>query len=252
MAWRAEITAAVTVVIAFGIAQALDRAFAKRGSRLTERVVGGQMTAVADTRVRLVRRLIYATIILIGLALALSQFESIRRTATGVLASSAVLGIVVGFAARQTLANAIAGIQLAITQPIRVGDLVTFEEHTGVVEDIRLSYTYLLSDDGPRVVIPNERLAQSTIENHTIEDPRIWVEVSLWIPPDANAALALEVLAEELGVEVFIAEVEKDGVRLMARKEAPDSDKRADVAAGLRASALERLRKEGLSSKAGA
>ena len=96
--------------------------------------------------------------------------------ATGILASSAVLGIVVGFAARQTLANAIAGILLAITQPIRIGDLVTFEDETGTVEDVRLTYTYLRSDDGRRIIIPNERLAQNTIENHTIIDPRVRVD----------------------------------------------------------------------------
>ena len=79
--------------------------------------------------------------------------------ATGILASSAVLGLVVGFAARQTLANAIAGILLAITQPIRIGDLVTFEDETGEVEDVRLTYTYIRLDDGRRLIVPNERLA---------------------------------------------------------------------------------------------
>ena len=77
------------------------------------------------------------------------------------LASSAVLGLVVGFAARQTLANAVAGILLAITQPIRIGDLVTFEGETGEVEDVQLTYTYIRLDDGRRLIVPNERLAQS-------------------------------------------------------------------------------------------
>ena len=116
---------------------------------------------MADTRLRLVRRLVFATIIVIGIALAMAQFPSVKRVATGVLASSAVLGLVVGFAARQTLANAIAGILLAITQPIRIGDLVTFEDETGEVEDVRLTYTYIRLDDGRRLIVPNERLAQS-------------------------------------------------------------------------------------------
>ena len=94
-----------------------------------------------------------------------------------------MVGLVVGFAARATLANAIAGIMLAITQPIRIGDLVTFEDETGEVEDVRLTYTYLRLDDGSRLVVPNERLAQGAIENHTVVDPRVQVEVSVWIPP---------------------------------------------------------------------
>lgn len=249
--YRREITALITIVLAFGIAQALDRAFARRGSKLTQVVAGGEVTAATDTRIRLVRRLVYALVVLIGIALALSQFDAVRRTATGVLASSAVLGIVVGFAARQTLANAIAGIQLAITQPIRVGDLVTFEEHTGTVEDVRLSYTYLHADDGGRVIIPNERLASSTIQNHTIMDPRMAVEVSVWLPPEADVTRALEVLGEGDDVHVYIAEVDKDGVRLGAWRYVHSTAERADVAAGLRAWALERLRSNGLSSAAG-
>lgn len=246
------ITAGVTLLLAFAIAQALDRWFAHRGERLTARMAGGEMTAGIDTRVRLVRRLVYALIVLIGLALALSQFEPVRRTATAVLASSAVLGIVVGFAARQTLANAIAGIQLAVTQPIRVGDLVTFEEDTGTVEDIKLSYTYVRADDGRRIIIPNERLAQSTVHNHTIIDPRVQVEVSVWLPHDANASLALEVLSEEEGVSAVVADVDKDGVRISVSKQAPTVRTRLEVAAGLRAGALERLRREGLSSRVNA
>ena len=65
---------------------------------------------------------------MIGAPLALSQFTQFKRLATGILASSAVLGLVLGFAARQTLANMVAGILLAITQPIRIGDTVTFED----------------------------------------------------------------------------------------------------------------------------
>ena len=167
----------------------------KRGRRIGEAVAGRELSPVADTRLRLVRRLVFATIIVIGIALALAQFPSVKRVATGVLASSAVLGLVVGFAARQTLANAIAGILLAITQPIRIGDLVTFEEETGEVEDVRLTYTYIRLDDGRRLIVPNERLAQSSIHNHTIVDPLVSVEVSVWLAPDADVTRAVEVLS---------------------------------------------------------
>ena len=108
-----------------------------------------------------------------------------------------MLGLVVGFAARQTLANGIAGILLAITQPIRIGDLVTFEEETGEVEDVKLTYTYIRLDDGRRLIVPNERLAQSSIENHTILDPRVQVEVSVWLPPDADLDRAIELIEDE-------------------------------------------------------
>jgi small-conductance mechanosensitive channel len=244
---RNGITAIATVVVTFLLAQLVDRAISHRGSRLAQ-VMPGQLSPVAGTRLRLVRRLIYAAIIVIGVALALSQFAAVKRVATGVLASSAVLGLVVGFAARQTLANAVAGVLLAITQPIRIGDLVTFEDQTGTVEDIRLTYTYVRTDDGTRVVIPNERLAQNTVCNHTIVDPRVRVQASVWIPPETDPLRALEALRGDEDVEVTIAEIEKDGVRIVAATWAGSVAERGQLAAGLRVSCLERLRSAGLSS----
>ena len=245
------VTAVATVLVAFVLAQLVDRAVARRASRITT-AVAGDLSPVTSTRLRLVRRLLYATILVIGVALALAQFAAVKRVATGVLASSAVLGLVVGFAARQTLANGIAGILLAITQPIRIGDLVTFEDATGTVEDIRLTYTYIRTEDGTRVVVPNESLAQSTIENHTIADPRVRVEVSVWLPPDADVVRAIGVLRAGGGVDVEVAEIEKDGVRVVAGTWAERAADRRALAAGLRVSCLERLRTEGLSSGAGA
>jgi small-conductance mechanosensitive channel len=248
---RNLITAIVTVVVAFVLAHLVDRAVARRGARLPA-AVGGELSPVASTRLRLVRRLVYATIIVLGVALALAQFSAVKRVATGVLASSAVLGLVVGFAARQTLANAVAGILLAITQPIRIGDLVTFEEDTGTVEDIRLTYTYIRTDQGTRVVVPNERLAQSKVENHTIADPRVRVEVSVWLPPDGDLIRAMSALRAGGAVDVEVAEIEKDAVRIAVGTWADRPSDRRAIAAGLRASCLERLKVEGLSSGAGA
>jgi small conductance mechanosensitive channel len=244
---RNTITAIITVIVAFGLAQIVDRAISARGSRLAM-AVPGALSPVASTRLRLVRRLVYVAIIVIGVALALSQFAAVKRVATGVLASSAVLGIVVGFAARQTLANAVAGILLAISQPIRIGDLVTFEGETGTVEDIRLTYTYVRGEDGTRIVIPNERLAQNTVRNHTILDPSVRVEISVWLPRDVDPIRALTVLRGGEDLEVSIAEVDKDGVRLVAATWARTVAERGALAAGLRASCLERLRSAGLSS----
>jgi len=241
------ITAAVTALLALGLARFVDRYLVRRAARMAT-AVSGPLSPVATTRLRLVRRLVSVFIVAFGFLLAASQFDGITRVATGILASSAVLGIVVGFAARQTLANAIAGVLLAITQPIRIGDLITFEEDTGTVEDVRLTYTYLASDDGRRIIIPNERLAQNTIENHTIIDPRVRVAVSVWIAPDADSTRALRKLGGD-DIDVEIAEIDKDGVRLEVGTWARTYQERGQVAAGLRAQCLETLRREGLSSK---
>jgi small-conductance mechanosensitive channel len=241
--YQREITAVVTVIGAFILAEVVDRALKRRSLDLSP---------VAETRFRLLRRLIFATIIVIGVGLALWQFPSVRRVATGILASSAVLGLVVGFAARQTLANAIAGILLAISQPIRIGDLVTFQDETGEVEDIRLTYTYLRLDDGRRLVIPNEQLAQTPVFNHTVVDPRVQVVVDLWLPHGADTERALELLSEGDDVKTSVAEVTVDGVRLTATTWAGSASERGAVAARLRARSLHRLREEGLSSEVAA
>jgi small-conductance mechanosensitive channel len=242
---RAQISALATILIATLLALLVDRALARRGTKIAGLVTpGGTISATVDTRLRLLRRLIFVGILVIGIALALMQFAAVRKTAAGVLASSAVLGLVVGFAARQTLANLIAGILLAITQPIRIGDLVSFEGNNGVVEDVRLTYTYLRAEDNRRIIVPNERLASSTIDNFTIMDPRVEVEVMIGLPLEADPTRAVEAL-EDLG-DVEVASVDKDGYQVLVRTRAERPDERREIAARIRAACVERLRRENI------
>ena len=106
-------------------------------------------------------------VFLVVVAIALSQFTELKRLATGILASTAVLGLIVGFAAQHTIANMVAGVQLAVTQPIKIGDKITYEEVEGRVTDITLSYTYVDPGDGSSVVIPNQLLVEGTIHNRS-------------------------------------------------------------------------------------
>jgi small-conductance mechanosensitive channel len=243
------IGAGVAIAAAFLVAHFVDRAIAKRGAAVGELVTRGDLSPAAQTRLQLIRRLVFIGIVLIGVAIAAINLPEASKIATGLLASSAVVGLVVGFAARQTLANGIAGILLAITQPIRIGDLVTFEEETGSVEDMRLTYTYIRLDDGRRLIVPNERLAESSVVNHTISETRVQVEVSVWLPPDADLEQAMKLIAdEEAGISVSVAEVDKEAVRLSATTWAATPAERARTAAELRALWLRLLREHALSS----
>ena len=246
---RDELTAAGTVVGALVLAKLVDRAIAKRGEHVGEVVAGRELSPVATTRLLLVRRLVTAVIVVLGIGLALAQFPAVNRLATGILATSAVLGLVVGFAARQTFANAIAGVLIAITQPIRVGDLVTFEGETGEVEDIRFTYTYIRQGDGTRLVVPNERLAQSSVQNHTLAGPRVQVEVSVRLPHGADVDRAIELVETDQGVQAQVEDVDADGVRLTATAWAESPSERGAAAARIRRGWLRRLREEGLSSE---
>jgi small-conductance mechanosensitive channel len=129
-----------------------------------------QVSRSTRTRLRILRRLLFLVIFLVLAAIALSQFTELKRLAAGILASTAVLGLIVGFAAQHTIANMVAGVQIAVSQPIRIGDRISFEETDGRVTDITLSYTYVDPGDGSSVVIPNQLLVEGIVHNHSTED----------------------------------------------------------------------------------
>lgn len=247
-----EINAGLALAIAVAVAVVLDRVLAGRARRLAAAVAQGELTPVAETRVRFLRRLAFAAVLVVGALIALAQFGSLSRVVTSLLASGALAAAVVGFAARQVLANAVAGLMLAITQPLRIGDRVTFEDETGEVEDVRLNYTYLRTAEGSRVVIPNERLASGVLCNHTLRAGPSPVAVDLWLDPATEAERAPEVLASEPAVaSACVAEVCPDGVRVAVTGEAAAQEEVARREAQLRAACLRRLRREGLLQGAG-
>ena len=88
---------------------------------------------------------------------------------------------------------------LAVTQPLRIGDLVTFEGETGTVEDVSLTYTWLRTGSDARLIIPNERLAAGVLRNDSIRSPTVALEVSAWLAPDADETAALAAVAGARG-----------------------------------------------------
>ena len=240
------IAAIVSIVFAVAVAQLVDRWLDRRGRTFAEAVVRGELTQEADTRLRFIRRLVSASIILLGLAVALSQFTGLSRLAASLLASGAIAAAVVGFAARQTLANVIAGMMIAVTQPLRVGDWVTFEDAYGVVEDVRLNYTVLRTPGDQRVIIPNEKLATGILHNDTIESRKIGIDVAVWLPPEADVERAIAALEHEMGAEVTVAEQVPWGTRLAVGGDRVEPADRSAREAEMRRRALARLRAEGL------
>ena len=106
------------------------------------------------------------------------------------LASSALLGLIVGLAARQSVGNLVAGIMIAITQPIRIGDRITFGEETGRVENITLAYTFLDPGDGRLMVVPNEHIVGTEIFNHSTGNLGAPIRVYVWLPPGGDFTAA--------------------------------------------------------------
>jgi small-conductance mechanosensitive channel len=238
-----ELTAVLSVVLAAIVAIAVDRWLFHRGHALAEAVARNGITPVLDTRLRFLRRLTTLAILVIGLLIALSQFGGLNRLAAGVLASGALVAAVIGFAARQTFANLVAGVMLTIAQPLRIGDHVRVEQESGTVEDVRLNYTVVRRSDGRRIFIPNERLASGILRNDTIAEPLVALEVDVWLGHEIDADRALEALAALDGPPVVhVAEIAADGVRCTVARGAVAPDEYAAQASALRAEALRALR----------
>jgi small-conductance mechanosensitive channel len=132
-----------------------------------------QVSRSTKTRLRFLRRVLILVVVLVVVALVLAQFTELHRLATGILASTAVAAAIIGLAAQQTLGNLIAGIQIAISQPIKIGDRITFEEIEGRVTDVTLSYTYLDPGDESTFVIPNSMLLEGIVRNHSSGDTQV-------------------------------------------------------------------------------
>ncbi len=216
--WEANgdlISAAITVGFAVAIAMLVDRFLIGRAERATEGLETAQFSREARTRLRLMRRLVFLAIILIGVALALSQFASIKRFAAGILASTAVLGLILGFAGRTVIANFVAGVLMAIRQPIRIGDLITLgTEVHGRVLDIALTYTSVDRGDGSLLVVPNEKVVNEVVVNHSAGNPRAPVTVQITLPRDANLDRARRALEGTEVTSVSLAEVTHEGAKL--------------------------------------
>lgn len=219
--WQAhgdEISAAITIVVAVLVAIIVDRLLIGRAVHAATRLETGELSRETRTRLRLIRRLLFLAIILIGIALALSQFTSIKRFATGILASTAVLGIIIGFAGRQVIANLVSGIVLAITQPIRIGDLVSIgDEVHGRVTDIALTYTSVDAGDGSLIVVPNEKVATDVVVNHSAGNSAAPVTVDVWLRPDADIEAARTALEHREVTSARLMEVTPEGARLQVK-----------------------------------
>src|SRR5881227_3343867 len=233
--WHRLIVFGVVLLITLVIARLIDRRIARR-----------QLTPEAMTRYRILRRSVTATIVAVGVLSALLVIPQVRAVAGGLLASTAVLGIIVGFASQRTLGNFIAGLLIAFTQPVRLGDDVVVEQTQGIVEEIGLIYTFVRTRSGDRLVIPNEKLASDTIRNSTIRSREKVAEITLQVPLGRDLAAVvdrLRTLAD--GAEAFVSDLEGNAT-VVVRVPASDEAAAERVQRELRLRAYETLRAEGV------
>lgn len=119
------------------------------------------------TQFRILERIIIFMIILIAIAVALMTFESIKRIGISLFASAGVAGIILGFAAQKLLGSILAGFQIALTQPIRIDDVVIVENEWGWIEEITLTYVVVRLWDKRRLIVPTTYFIEKPFQNWT-------------------------------------------------------------------------------------
>jgi len=235
--WHRLAVFGVVLLVTLAVASIVDRRLARR-----------DLPAATMTRYRILRRSILTLIVFVGLFSALLVIPQIRAVAMGILASSAVIGIVVGFAAQRTIGNFIAGLLIAFSQPIRLGDYVETGGVTGIVEEIGLTYTFIRIEDNDRLVVPNEKIASDTIRNSSIRSGKKLAHVTLQVPLDTDLEAARTLLreaAQDDGAEVVVTELgDKVGLRLSVW--APDEPSAERLENELRLRSHARLREAGV------
>src|SRR5881275_2724301 len=236
--WQRLVIVGVVLVVTTVAARLIDRRIARR-----------DLPPEAITRYRVLRRSVTTAIFSVGILSALLVIPQVRAVAGGLLASSAVVGIVIGFASQRTIGNFVAGLLIAFTQPIRLGDRVEIDDLAGNVEEIGLTYTFIRTDDGSRLVIPNEKLASDTIVNSTIVSREKVAEVTLQVPLDKDLRTVVDLLrdatADERDPTVLVSGLNGDATVVV--RVAADGPREADrLESELRIRAHERLRAAGV------
>lgn len=235
MDWQRLITVCVVIAVAAVLAKLVDMRMAKR-----------ELAPGSVTRYRVLRRSIMGAIIFIGVLTALLVIPQVRAVAGGLLASSAILGLVIGLASQRTLSNFVAGVMIGLAQPIRLGDRVAVAEGEGIVEEIGLVYTRIRQDDRTRLVIPNERLAADTIKNSTIASRETLAEVTVPVPRDKDLRTVIDLLHDATTPsDLLVTALDADSV-VTLRAWAADEDAARRLESDLRLRAHSRLVEAGI------
>ena len=187
---------AIVMVLVMLVAAALLSRFVNAAVRrnLEKRRQDGTLQPESVTRLQVLRRIVHAIIWVVAISIGLSQFPELRVFSAGLLASAGISGLIVGFAARSTLGNAVAGVTIAFAQPVRIGDEVELRGDRGVVEDITLLFTVIRLWDGKRMIVPNETLSTEVVKNLTLGSVTRMVRTDVLVPPKGDARSTMEAL----------------------------------------------------------
>ena len=133
------------------------------------------------TQLHVLQKIGYFLITLFSVSSVLMLFDNVRQLGASLLASAGVAGIIIGFSAQRALGNLLAGLQIAITQPIRLGDQIVVEKEWGKVEEITLTYVVVAIWDQRRLILPISQFIEKPFENWTRHSSEILGGISLHV-----------------------------------------------------------------------
>ena len=206
-----------------------------------------------QTQTRVLARMLSSIFVLLGIAFALLTFPDVRNIGTSLLASAGIAGLVVGIAARPALANLLAGLQIALTQPIRIDDVVIVEGEWGRIEDIGRAFVTVAIWDQRRLVVPLQYFIEKPFQNWTRSSSEIIGTVFLWV----DYGMPLDALRAELkrlceGTPLWdkrvcliqVTEVSERAMQLRALVSAADAGRAWDLRCLVREGLLDYIRRE--------
>jgi small-conductance mechanosensitive channel len=203
-----------------------------------------------QTQVHVLHRIVAAVIVIVALSIMLVTFPSIREIGTSLLASAGLAGLVVGLAARPTLANLLAGLQIALTEPIRLDDVVIVEGEWGKVEEITTTYVVVRIWDLRRLIVPLSQFIEKPFQNWTRQTAdllgTVFVYTDYSVSVDSVRQKLLEILqlsgmwdGKVWGLQVTNAT--DHTMELRALMSAPDSSRAWDLRCHVREKLIEYL-----------
>jgi small-conductance mechanosensitive channel len=150
------------------------------------------------TQFRVIKQIVIVVIIIVGFCAVLMLFERVRQLGMSLLASAGIAGIIIGFAAQRSIATLFAGLQIAITQPIRIDDVVIVENEWGRIEEITLTYVVVRIWDLRRLVLPITYFTEQPFQNWTRSSADILGSVFIYVDYTASVEAIREKFFEIL------------------------------------------------------
>jgi small-conductance mechanosensitive channel len=205
------------------------------------------------TQVRMFKRIFDILIVTITVGFALMTFDTVRNIGVSLFASAGVAGLVAGFAARAVFANVFAGLQLAITQPIRLGDTVVVENEFGTIEEFNSSYVVIKLWDLRRMVVPLSYFMEKPFQNWTRSSTQILGSVAFHLdytaPIQRLRERATEIVTrsklwDRRFVTVQVNDTKQESFELRVTVSAANADKLSDLKAELREQMIVFLQEE--------